>query len=45
MEIPEPKFTPLTNVKKPIDAKTIPSVKYIDELYSKEFLNKYFPQT
>lgn len=45
MEIPEPKFTPLTNVKKQLNVNTIPSVKFIDELYSKEFLNKYFSQT
>ena len=40
--VPEPKFTPLTNVKKQLNVKEIPSVQFIDHLYSKEFLKKYF---
>lgn len=43
--IPEPKFTPLTNIKKTIEQKNIPSVKFIDQLYSKEFINNYFAKT
>tara|TARA_Y100000591_G_C21461953_1_gene511338 strand:+ start:336 stop:488 length:153 start_codon:yes stop_codon:yes gene_type:complete len=43
--IPEPKFKPLTNIKKTIDQKNIPSAKFIDELYSKEFINNYFAKT
>lgn len=40
--IPSPNFKRLKIVKQPKEEKPIPSVEYIDHLYDKTFLNKYF---